>query len=382
MTDAPVLRAATVPDKPSLDGLEAKWSAVWEADRHLRVRPHVDPRPGVLDRHPAADGVRVAARRPRVLVHAHRPDRPVPADARQVGVLPDGLGRQRAAHRAPGAELLRRPLRPVGALRPRLHPAGEAGRQAAAARSRGATSSRCAKSSPPRTRRRSSSCGATSACPSTGRTSTARSATTPAPSPSAASCATSRVARRTRPRRPSLWDVTFQTAVAQAELEAREYPGHYHRVAFHRPDGTALHIETTRPELIPAVVALIAHPDDERYQPLFGTTVTSPLFGVEVPVLAHPAAEMDKGAGIAMCCTFGDLTDVHVVARAAAGDPRGGRPRRADPARDARVDRRTGPARRCTPSWPGRPRSRRARPWWRRCGSPATSRASRPPRSG
>ncbi len=109
---------------------------------------------------------------------------------------------------------------------------------------------------------------------------------------------------------PSLWDVTFQTAVAQAELEAREYPGHYHRVAFHRPDGSALHIETTRPELIPAVVALIAHPDDERYRDLFGTTVTSPLFGVEVPVLAHPAAEPDKGAGIAMCCTFGDLTDV------------------------------------------------------------------------
>ncbi|CAM3573360.1 valine--tRNA ligase [Isoptericola cucumis] len=109
---------------------------------------------------------------------------------------------------------------------------------------------------------------------------------------------------------PGLWDVTFQTAVAQAELEAREYPGFYHRVAFHRPDGSPLHIETTRPELIPAVVALIAHPDDERYQDLFGTTVTSPLFGVEVPVLAHPAAAMDKGAGIAMCCTFGDLTDV------------------------------------------------------------------------
>jgi valyl-tRNA synthetase len=109
---------------------------------------------------------------------------------------------------------------------------------------------------------------------------------------------------------PTLWDVTFQTAVAQAELEAREYAGAYHRVVFHRPDGTPVHIETTRPELIPSVVALIAHPDDERYQPLFGTTVTSPVFGVEVPVLAHPAAEMDKGAGIAMCCTFGDLTDV------------------------------------------------------------------------
>ena len=108
---------------------------------------------------------------------------------------------------------------------------------------------------------------------------------------------------------PSLWDVTFQTAVAQAELEARDYPGHFHRVAFHGPDGP-VHIETTRPELIPACVALIAHPDDERYRPLFGSTVRSPLFGVELPVLAHPAAEPDKGAGIAMCCTFGDLTDV------------------------------------------------------------------------
>ncbi|WP_183093853.1 valine--tRNA ligase [Nocardioides stalactiti] len=109
---------------------------------------------------------------------------------------------------------------------------------------------------------------------------------------------------------PTLWDVTFQTAVAQAELEARDYAGHYHRVAFHAADGSPVHIETTRPELIPSVVALIAHPDDERYQPLFGSTVTSPVFGVEIPVLAHAAAEMDKGAGIAMCCTFGDLTDV------------------------------------------------------------------------
>ncbi|WGY03411.1 valine--tRNA ligase [Nocardioides sp. QY071] len=115
---------------------------------------------------------------------------------------------------------------------------------------------------------------------------------------------------------PTLWDVTFQTAVAQAELEARDYAGAYHRVAFHspaQPDGSPgkpVYIETTRPELIPSVVALIAHPDDERYQDLFGTTVTSPVFGVEIPVLAHAAAEKDKGAGIAMCCTFGDLTDV------------------------------------------------------------------------
>lgn len=109
---------------------------------------------------------------------------------------------------------------------------------------------------------------------------------------------------------PGLWDVTFQTAVAQAELEARDYPGAYHALAFHGENGEDVVIETTRPELLPACVALIAHPDDERFQHLFGTTVKSPVFGVELPVLAHRAAEMDKGAGIAMCCTFGDLTDV------------------------------------------------------------------------
>lgn len=109
---------------------------------------------------------------------------------------------------------------------------------------------------------------------------------------------------------PGLWDITFQTAVAQAELEARDYPGAYHSLAFHSGEHGDVVIETTRPELLPACVALIAHPDDERYTHLFGTTVTSPAFDVEVPVLAHPAAEIDKGAGIAMCCTFGDLTDV------------------------------------------------------------------------
>ncbi|MDR0285562.1 MAG: valine--tRNA ligase [Propionibacteriaceae bacterium] len=109
---------------------------------------------------------------------------------------------------------------------------------------------------------------------------------------------------------PTMWDVTVATAVAQAEIEDRDYPGFYHRVPFFRADGTPVYIETTRPELIVSVTALIAHPNDERYQDLFGTTVTDPLFGIEIPVLAHHAAEMDKGAGIAMCCTFGDKTDV------------------------------------------------------------------------
>ncbi len=108
---------------------------------------------------------------------------------------------------------------------------------------------------------------------------------------------------------PTLWDVSFRTAVAQAELEDRERPGAYHRISFAGPEGPVF-IETTRPELIPACVALVAHPDDERYQPLFGSSVRTPLFGVEVPVVAHRLAEPDKGSGIAMICTFGDLNDV------------------------------------------------------------------------
>jgi valyl-tRNA synthetase len=110
---------------------------------------------------------------------------------------------------------------------------------------------------------------------------------------------------------PTLWDVDFRTAVAQAELEDREMPGAYHRIAFARADGAGhVEIDTTRPELIPACVALVAHPDDARYQPLFGKDVITPLFGVRVPVRPHPLADPEKGTGIAMICTFGDVTDV------------------------------------------------------------------------
>ena len=109
---------------------------------------------------------------------------------------------------------------------------------------------------------------------------------------------------------PTLWDVTFRTAVAQAELEDREVPGAYYRYPFFTEDGDKIFIETTRPELLAACAALVANPDDERYQPYFGKTVTSPLFDVELEVKAHPLAKADKGSGIAMVCTFGDLTDV------------------------------------------------------------------------
>jgi valyl-tRNA synthetase len=108
---------------------------------------------------------------------------------------------------------------------------------------------------------------------------------------------------------PTLWDVTFRTAVAQAELEDRDQPGAFHRIRFHGDD-RPVYVETTRPELLPACVALVAHPDDVRYQELFGRTVRTPLFGVEVPVHPHPLADPDKGSGIVMVCTFGDVNDV------------------------------------------------------------------------
>jgi valyl-tRNA synthetase len=109
---------------------------------------------------------------------------------------------------------------------------------------------------------------------------------------------------------PTLWDVDFRTAVAQAELEDRELPGAFHALRFAKPDGDHVVIETTRPELIAACVALVAHPEDKRYAPLFGTTVRTPLFGAEVPVVSHELADPEKGSGVAMICTFGDLTDV------------------------------------------------------------------------
>lgn len=96
--------------------------------------------------------------------------------------------------------------------------------------------------------------------------------------------------------------------MAQAELESWECPDVYHRVAPHGTDGP-VSTETTRPELLPNVCALTAHPGDEHYQHLFRTTVMSSVFGAEIPILTHIAAESGRGVGTVMCCTFGNLTD-------------------------------------------------------------------------
>jgi valyl-tRNA synthetase len=110
---------------------------------------------------------------------------------------------------------------------------------------------------------------------------------------------------------PTMWDVDFQTAVAQAELEDRERPGAMHKVRFHRgaAAGETL-IETTRPELIPACVAVLAHPEDGRFGALVGSELETPLFRVRVPFMTHPLVDPEKGTGLVMVCTFGDVTDV------------------------------------------------------------------------
>ena len=111
---------------------------------------------------------------------------------------------------------------------------------------------------------------------------------------------------------PTMWDIDFQTAVAQAEIEDREMSSFFHDIRFGvegEPD-TYFTIATTRPEFLPACIAVVAHPDDERYKKYFGKKAIVPLFDIPVPIVPSEHAEMDKGTGIMMVCTFGDAADV------------------------------------------------------------------------
>ena len=300
-----------VPDKPALEGLEEKWTPRWEPTRTYRVRSLRAARARLLDRHAAADGERIAARRSRLLVHAHRHHRALPADARQGRVLSDGLGRQRPADRAARAELLRRAVRSVAAVRPGVHAARPSRRSRRSSISRPNFVELCARL----TRRgREGVRASVAASRPVGRlvadlrddrpARAARvAAGVPAPARSAARrisskrrrCGTSTSARRSR--RPSSRIARCRARTTASASRTPTAPG-------------AVEIDTTRPELIPACVALVAHPDDARYQPLFGREVVTPLFSVPVPVKAHPLADPEKGTGIAMICTFGDVTDV------------------------------------------------------------------------
>ncbi len=110
---------------------------------------------------------------------------------------------------------------------------------------------------------------------------------------------------------PTMWDTDFKSAVAQAEVEDKEIPGAYHDIRFEVQDSNEeFIISTTRPELLASCIAVVAHPEDERYKKYFGKFAITPLFHVKVPILPSEHADPEKGSGILMVCTFGDINDV------------------------------------------------------------------------
>ncbi len=113
-----------------------------------------------------------------------------------------------------------------------------------------------------------------------------------------------------RKEAPTIWCPECQTAIAQAELNDLARQTAFTTLAFHLEDGAVLPIATTRPELLPACVAVFVHPSDRRYTALVGRSAHVPLFEKLVPILSDPAVDPEKGSGAVMCCTFGDATDV------------------------------------------------------------------------
>jgi len=112
-----------------------------------------------------------------------------------------------------------------------------------------------------------------------------------------------------RSETPALYCSSCRTSVAQAEIEDEKFSADFYDLIFRKPDRSELIIATTRPELLPACVAVFVHPDDERYEDIVGREVETPL-GAKVKVLADDRVSREKGTGVVMCCTYGDSTDV------------------------------------------------------------------------
>lgn len=109
---------------------------------------------------------------------------------------------------------------------------------------------------------------------------------------------------------PVLWDCVDRTALSQADLVDKEIPSAMHDIKFSTESGKEIIIATTRPELLPACVAVMVHPEDERYKDLHGKNAITALFGVKVKIIPDELVQMEKGTGAVMCCTFGDETDI------------------------------------------------------------------------
>ena len=109
---------------------------------------------------------------------------------------------------------------------------------------------------------------------------------------------------------PHMWDITFQSAVANAEIVDREQKGAFFHIGFKCEDGSDFVIATTRPELLSACIGIVANPSDERYVHLFGKKAITPGFYAPVGIYPADYVQPEKGTGIMMVCTFGDAMDV------------------------------------------------------------------------
>ena len=275
-----------VPERPSLEGLEAKWRARWEEDGTYALRPHQEPGRRLLHRHAAADGQRPPAHRPRLLAT------PTPTSSPATSACAGARSSTRWGGTTTACNVERRAQLHYGVIcdpslpvRPRLHgPSCRRPRRPARSRSRGPTSSSCAPSSPS-SWRRSTSRPVSQVGLSVDWSYLYRTIGSDVTKISQLAFLRLPRPRRDLPRRRAHAVGRRHEDVAVAgRPRGQGDPGAYHRIRF-----SDIEIDTTRPELIPACVALVAHPDDARYQPRFGTTVRSPLFGVEVPV-ARPRA--------------------------------------------------------------------------------------------
>ena len=299
------------PEKPTLDGVEERWTARLGARRHLPLRPHEDPRPDLLDRHAAADGQRRAPPGPRLQLHPHRHRRPLPPHARPRGLLPDGLGRQRPQRRAPRPAHLRRhaATRRSPTTRRSSLPddAAEAADPDLAAQLRRAVRRADRASSS----RRTSSSGLASACRSTGARPTRRSERRRA---APRSGVPRLLARRPRLPRRGAHAVGRRLQDGRRAGRARG-PGAAGRVPPHRRSAapTTANRSTSRrrdPSCSPRASRSSPIPTTRATSRSSARTCRTPLFDVEVPIVAHELADPEKGSGIAMICTFGDTTDV------------------------------------------------------------------------
>ncbi|MGM0404849.1 MAG: valine--tRNA ligase [Thermoplasmatota archaeon] len=119
-----------------------------------------------------------------------------------------------------------------------------------------------------------------------------------------------KMGREYRKEAPTLWCPHCETAISQVETEDLEKGGSFNDITFDIKEGGHLTISTTRPELLPACVAVFVHPDDKQNSDLIGKTAIVPLFEQEVPILEDEKVDMETGTGVVMCCTFGDQTDI------------------------------------------------------------------------